>query len=124
RAYGRGAFMLRRLFRSSLTAPRLHALLLAALYRLDSRSEDTHTTVDQAATAAATLAHGRFRNLVNAVLRNAIRQRHELRTELAEDEVAQWQHPQWWITAVREAYPECSQEVLSAANHHPPMTLR
>lgn len=124
RAYGRGDFMLRRLLRSSLTEPRLQALLLAALYRVDSRSEDRHTTVDQAVTAAATLAHGRFRNLVNAVLRNAIRQRHELRTALAEDEVAHWQHPHWWITAVREAYPESWQTVLAAANQHPPMTLR
>ena len=124
RAYGRGDFMLRRLLRSSLTEPRLHALLLAALYHLDSRSEDRHTTVDQAVTAAATLAHGRFRNLVNAVLRNAIRQRHELRTELAEDEVAHWQHPQWWLSAVRAAYPDTWQQVLEAANQHPPMTLR
>jgi 16S rRNA (cytosine967-C5)-methyltransferase len=124
RAYGRGDFMLRRLLRSSLTEPRLQALLLAALYRIDSRSEDRHTTVDQAVTAAATLAHGRFRNLVNAVLRNAIRQRHELRAALTEDEVAQWQHPQWWINAVREAYPESWQAVLAAANQHPPMTLR
>ena len=124
RAYGRGDFMLRRLLRSSLSEPRLHALLLAALYRIESRSEDRHTTVDQAVTAAATLAHGKFRNLANAVLRNAIRQRHELRAELAENEVARWQHPQWWITAVREAYPETWQALLDAANQHPPMTLR
>lgn len=124
RAYGRGDFMLRRLLRSSLSEPRLHALLLAALYRIESRSEDRHTTVDQAVTAAATLAHGKFRNLANAVLRNAIRQRHELRIELAEDEVARWQHPQWWISTVREAYPDTWQQVLEAANQHPPMTLR
>ena len=124
RAYGRGDFILRRLLRAPLGDPYLHALLLVALHRLDTRSEDRHTTVDQAVNAAATLAHGKFRALANAVLRNAIRQRHELRTALEEDEVARWQHPQWWITAVRSAYPDTWQGILEAANQHPPMTLR
>ena len=124
RAYGRGDFLLRRLLRSPLNEPRLHALLLAALYRLDARSEDRHTTVDQAVNAAATLAHGKFRALANAVLRNAIRQRHELRAALEEDEIAHWQHPQWWIAAVRKAYPDNWQDILEAANQRPPMTLR
>jgi len=124
RAYGRGEFMLRSLLRSPLSEPRLQALLLASLYRLDTRSEDRHTTVDQAVNAAATLAHGKFRGLANAVLRNAVRQRHELRTALEEDETARWQHPQWWIDAVRNAYPDAWQAILDAANQHPPMTLR
>lgn len=124
RAYGRGDFMLRRLLRSPLTEPRLHALLLAAIYRIDTRSEDRHTTVDQAVNAAATLAHGKFRALANAVLRNAIRQRHELRTALDDNDIARWQHPQWWLDAVRSAYPDRWQTILEAANQHPPMTLR
>lgn len=124
RAYGRGDFMLRRLLRSPLTEPRLHALLLAAIYRIDTRSEDRHTTVDQAVNAAATLAHGKFRALANAVLRNAIRQRHELRTALDDNDIARWQHPQWWLDAVRSAYPDSWQTILEAANQHPPMTLR
>lgn len=124
RAYGRGDFMLRRLLRSPLTEPRLHALLLAAIYRIDTRSEDRHTTVDQAVNAAATLAHGKFRALANAVLRNAIRQRHELRTALDDNDIARWQHPQWWLDAVRSAYPDHWPGILEAANQHPPMTLR
>lgn len=124
RAYGRGDFMLRQLLRTPLNEPRLHALLLAAIYRLDTRSEDRHTTVDQAVNAAATLAHGKFRALANAVLRNAIRQRHELRSGLEADDIARWQHPQWWLDAVRKAYPDDWQAVLEAANQHPPMTLR
>ena len=124
RAYGRGDFMLRSLLRSPLNEPRLHALLLVSLYRLDTRSEDRHTTVDQAVNAAATLAHGKFRSLANAVLRNAIRQRHELRAALDDEEIAHWQHPQWWLDAVRSAYPDTWQGILDAANQHPPMTLR
>jgi 16S rRNA (cytosine967-C5)-methyltransferase len=124
RAYGRGDFVLRRLLRAPLTEPRLRALLLAALYRLDTRPEDSHTIVDQAVTAAATLAHGKFRGLVNAILRNALRQREALQAASAADAVAHWQHPQWWIDAVRTAYPQAWETILGAANSHPPMTLR
>lgn len=124
RAYGRGDFVLGRLLRSPLEEVRLRALLLATLYRLDARPEDAHTTVDQAVTAAATLAHGKFRGLANAVLRNALRQKAELDAALAADTVAHWQHPAWWVEAVRSAYPQQWQTVLAAANTHPPMTLR
>ncbi|HEY1181933.1 MAG TPA: 16S rRNA (cytosine(967)-C(5))-methyltransferase RsmB [Rhodocyclaceae bacterium] len=124
RAYGRGDFVLRQLLRSPLTEARVRALLLAALYRLDTRPEDSHTVVDQAVTAAATLAHGKFRGLVNAILRNALRQREALQAASAADAVAHWQHPQWWIDAVRTAYPQAWETILATANSHPPMTLR
>lgn len=124
RAYGRGDFVLRRLLRSPLTEARVRALLLVALYRLDTRPADGHTIVDQAVTAAATLAHGKFRGLVNAILRNALRQHEELAAAIAADPIAHWQHPQWWIDAVRAAYPQAWETILAAANRHPPMTLR
>jgi 16S rRNA (cytosine967-C5)-methyltransferase len=124
RAYGRGDFVLGRLLRSPLSDPYLRSLLLVALCRLDSRPEESHTIVDQAVTAAATLAHGKFRGLANAVLRNAIRQRAELEIQLQADETAHWRHPKWWITAVKAAYPQQWQAILAAANTHPPMTLR
>jgi 16S rRNA (cytosine967-C5)-methyltransferase len=39
-------------------------------------------------------------------------------------EVARWQHPAWWIGAVKTAYPQSWESILTAANSHPPMTLR
>lgn len=124
RAYGRGDFILSQLLRTPLASLQMRCLLLAALYRLDSRPEDGHTTVDQAVNAAATLEHGRYRALANAVLRNALRQRPQLAAARDTDEVAHWQHPQWWLAAVRKAYPQTWQSILEAANTHPPMTLR
>jgi 16S rRNA (cytosine967-C5)-methyltransferase len=124
RAYGRGEFVLARLLRSPLGEAHMRSLLLVALCRLSARPDDSHTIVDQAVTAAATLAHGKFRGLANAVLRNALRQRAELETQLQADESAHWQHPKWWIGAVKTAYPQQWQAILTAANTHPPMTLR
>ena len=38
--------------------------------------------------------------------------------------MAQWNYPQWWIDAVRTAYPQHWQAILAAGNRQPPLTLR
>ena len=124
RLYGRGDFFLARLLQSPLQNQQVRALLLAAMYRLECREEDAHTTVDQAVTAAQSIATGRFKGLVNAVLRNALRQHALLSLAAVENEVAHWQHPHWWITKLRKSFPDTWQQVLIAANMRPPMCLR
>ncbi|MCX7177817.1 MAG: 16S rRNA (cytosine(967)-C(5))-methyltransferase RsmB [Proteobacteria bacterium] len=131
RQYGRGDFLLSRLLRSALqdtpgkTAASLQrALLLAALYRLESHDGDTHTTVDQAVNASACVDQGQFKALTNAVLRNFLRRKDELLSATRTDPVACHQHPLWWIDRIRAAYPAEWQDILAAGNTHPPMTLR
>lgn len=124
RDYGRGDFLLARLIARPLTQPLVRALLLAALHRLDERPDDAHTTVDQAVRAAAGLAGGKFKALVNGVLRNALRRRDELEAEIAGDDVARLQHPRWWLDRLVGAYPREWQAIAAADNVHPPMCLR
>src|ERR1700749_1008771 len=50
RAGERGDFVLQQLLHTPLADKHVRCLLLAALYRLDSRPEESHTTVDQAVT--------------------------------------------------------------------------
>ncbi|HEY6896252.1 MAG TPA: 16S rRNA (cytosine(967)-C(5))-methyltransferase RsmB [Rhodocyclaceae bacterium] len=125
RRYGRGDFLLGQLLSRPLQEARIRGLLLAALYRLEARPEDAHTTVDQAVHASGGIAGGRYRPLTNGVLRNFLRQRDALLTALAEQQgAARWQHPDWWIDALRTAFPTAWQQALEAGNGHPPMTLR
>jgi 16S rRNA (cytosine967-C5)-methyltransferase len=124
RRYGRGEFILGRLMSKPLTHPETRALLLGALYRLDTRSESTPMVVDQAVAAAGELAGGIFKGLVNGVLRNYLRQRESLLAVLAEDEEASFQHPRWWLARLRRAYREHWQSIVAAGNSPPPMTLR
>jgi 16S rRNA (cytosine967-C5)-methyltransferase len=124
RAHGRGDFLLGRLLERPLTEPSVRGLLLVALMRLETRAEDAHTTVDQAVSAAARIAGGRFKPLVNGVLRNFLRRREELLAQAEADEVAHWQHPAWWITRLRADHPQRWQDILRAGNSHPPMCLR
>jgi len=124
RRYGRGDFLLKQLLREPLREARLRALLLAALYRLDARPEDGHTTVDQAVAAAGGIARGRFKALANALLRNYLRRRPELEAAADADAAARYQHPLWWIAALREHYPSQWEDILAAGNARPPLTLR
>ena len=73
REFRRGGVVLDRLLNTP-PATIIHALLLVALTRLRQRPEQPHTVVDQAVQAAAALMPG-LKNMVNGVLRNALRQR-------------------------------------------------
>ena len=124
RAYGRGDFFLSRLLERPLSVPEIHAVLLAAFYRLETRPEASHTVVDQAVEAAASFAGGRLRGLANAVLRNFLRQREALEKQLADQPVAVHRHPQWWIDLLRSTHPEAWKSIVDAGNAPPPMALR
>lgn len=102
--------------------PALHALLLAALYQLRARPRTSHTTVDQAVRAVSRLEPA-AKGLVNAVLRNYLRQADVLVARCDAD-IAHYSYPQWWIDRVRTAWPQRWESILNAGNLHPPMTLR
>jgi 16S rRNA (cytosine967-C5)-methyltransferase len=124
RCYGRGDFFLGRLLTKPLADNEVRALLLVAIYRLETRPDAAHTVVDQAVVAAGELAGGNFRGLVNGVLRNFLRQQSELTSALQSDAVALSQHPDWWLAQLQAAWPNDWQSIVAAGNGPPPMALR
>lgn len=122
RDYGRGDLVLRELLHKPLPAP-LHALLLVALYRLETRPEQAHTIVDQAVEAAAVQAPG-LKGVVNGVLRNRLRNADALQRRQDGDAVAHYRHPDWWIRRIRASYPEQWEAALEGGNQRPPMAVR
>ncbi|MGE5319309.1 MAG: 16S rRNA (cytosine(967)-C(5))-methyltransferase RsmB [Hyphomicrobiaceae bacterium] len=124
RAYGRGDFFLGRLLRTPLRSVPVRALLLVALARLEARPEQAHVTVDQAVEAAAKIAAGRFKALVNGLLRSFLRRRDELAAAAQRDEAARWRHPAWWLARLRADRPDQWESIAESGNSHPPMALR
>lgn len=124
RRHAWGDFILGRLLQKALPHPEAHALLLAALYRLETRPEAAHTVVDQAVAAATQFANGSFKGLVNGVLRNFLRQRAALLAAANENDEAAQQHPAWWLARLRRSYPDRWPQIVAAGNGQPPMTLR
>ena len=102
----------------------VHYLLLVALYQLEYSKNAPHAVVDHAVQAAATFKKPWAKGLVNAVLRNFLRQRESLIEKLNPKTAIQLAYPQWWINKLQQQYPHTWEHVLKVGNQHPPMTLR
>ena len=103
--------------------PWVDALLLSALALALGTEYNAHTLVDQAVDAAKRRARPAS-GMVNAVLRRFLRERDALLSTLANDPVATFNHPAWWIDRLRQDWPTHWQAILMANQEQPPMTLR
>lgn len=113
------------LLKKPLRDDQLRYLLLTGLYQLQYGKTQPYAVVDQAVSASRALKRAAgMQGLVNAVLRNFIRQRDRLLQQADENETARYSHPQWWIDKLRTQYPHAFQHILTMSNKRPPMTLR
>lgn len=100
------------------------ALLIVALFQLRHTKAADHAVVDHAVQTVAALGKSQFKGLVNAVLRNFLRQREALIATVQQHHEARLSYPAWWIAKIQSQYPAQWNEILTAGNQHPPMTLR
>jgi len=124
RSYGRVQFIVQALSRRPGTDPLLEALLWCSIYALESGRFSPYTVVDQAVRACGLLERWPAKGYVNALLRGYLRDKEGIERRIGENEEAKWQHPQWWVECLRNAYPAQWEAVLRAGNTHPPMCLR
>lgn len=128
RFFGEIDAYLTQLLEKPLTDDRIHALLLVAVYQLLHDKADAFTVVNQAVYAVSELKRPApkswAKGLVNAILRNFLRQKEQLASTLNTSEVATYSYPQWWINKLKTQYPNHWQSMLETGNQHPPMTLR
>ncbi len=83
------------------------------------------TVVDQVVRTVGARREIAFaKGLVNAVLRGFLRERDQALAAAQADDVARWNYPQWWIDAVRRAWPAQWEAILATGNTHGPLTLR
>lgn len=116
--------VLRQLVPNALPLPFLEHLLIVALYQLYYSRSAQYAIVNEAVTLAGMQARGRFKGLVNGVLRNALRQRDALMQQVAQNEEARCNHPAWWLQDLQRHYPQDWSSIVAADNAHPPMALR
>lgn len=108
-------------------AQSLRGLLMVALLDLCNRPKTEHAVVHQAVEAAGRVAPkggAGAKGLVNAVLRNFIRQRHDLLARASATEEGHHHHPAWWLGRLRRAWPDSWETIVDAGNEEPGMTLR
>ncbi len=124
RHYGELKALINPLLQKPLKDPWLNHLLLICIYQLRYETAQSFTVVDQAVKAASKTNLPWAKGLVNAVLRNFLRQQSSLIEQAQLDDVARYSYPQWWVNKIKNQYPQQWQNILQAGNEHPPMVLR
>jgi 16S rRNA (cytosine967-C5)-methyltransferase len=102
----------------------IFALLLVGLYQLIFMRIPAFAAISETVEAAKKFKKIWAKNLINAVLRNFQRSGDEFAQTTANDPVARYAHPEWFITQVQTAWPENWEAILTANNEHPPLVLR
>ncbi len=107
--------------------PRLAALQGVALAQLLDPVRPAAIVVDQAVAAARSLSRGpggAAAGFLNATLRRFVREREALLAATDGDPVARFEHPDWWLGLLQQAWPEDWRAIAEAGNVQAPLVLR
>jgi len=124
RFLGENQFFIQKLINKKITNKKIEALLCVALFQLNHDQSTDFTVVNEAVEAAKYINKSWAGSFVNGVLRNFIRQKEKLQTELKNNEEALYSYPLWWIKLIKENYNKEWENILLNGNKHPPLTLR
>ena len=97
-------------------------LILMGLYQLRYMRVKSHAAVSETVTAAKKKSWAK--SLINAVLRQYIREQEGLEKQADQQSAAFYSHPQWLIDRINTDWPEQAKDILLANNQQPPMVLR
>jgi 16S rRNA (cytosine967-C5)-methyltransferase len=104
----------------------VHSLLAVGVFQLSDTRVASHAAVSLTVEAASMLKRPKLKGLVNAVLRNVLRQppgdADDEEAGLTEPE--RWNHPQWLIDTLRADWPQDWRDILAANDQRAPMWLR
>ena len=100
----------------------IESLLAIGLFQLHDTRIPDHAAVSVTVEAARQLRRPKYAGLINAVLRNFLRQ--DLGLKEAGDDESRFNHPAWFIDALRKDWPDDWQRILEANNDRAPMWLR
>ena len=119
-------FWLGRLLERPLPAAarRIHGLLLGGLAQLDAMGLSDYAAISATAEAARTLRQPRLVGLVNAVLRNFVRERTRLVAALGEHAEARTGHPRWLLDRLTADWPQEAARIVEGNTIQAPMWLR
>lgn len=100
----------------------LEHLIMVGFYQLAFTRVSTHAAVSETVSATKALNCQSLKGLVNAVLRNFIRQ--ELELKMPEDTQITSGLPKWLYKKLAAAYPRKLDNIIQQIQHKPPIWLR
>ncbi len=102
----------------------IQVLILIGLYQVLFLKLPPASAVDATTEAAKLLKQNWATGLVNAVLRNFLRDETKYLAAIDKHTTGKYAHPAWLIKMVQQAWPAQWQKILEANNQRPPMFLR
>jgi len=96
-------------------------LLMNTIYQINHQSKTEFTVVNEAVKAAKKI-NNNFYNLVNAVLRNYLREKNKFVT-LDEMDI-RYSYPQWWVSNLMKEYPNDYEAILAIGNTRATTVIR
>lgn len=99
-------------------------LLLIGLYQILYLRVPDHAAVLETVEAARALRKLWATKLINAVLRNFLRNQQGLLAKVDQSLAQHTAHPAWLVAAIQQAWPNKAEAILAANNQYPPLMLR
>lgn len=125
RFYPTLTFLLKQLLKKPIADEQVvHSLLVLGLYQVWRLDIPTQVSVNETVAACRLLKQDWACGLVNAVLRNFLRQRSALLKQVEKDLYAQTAHPEWLLKQIQADHPEHWQAIVEANNCPAPPCLR
>lgn len=98
--------------------------LLIGIYQLYYMKLPDYAVVQETVALLEKIKKPWAKGLLNAVLRNFCRQHNEIISQLDDDPLFLYGHPQWLLERLQKDWPIHWQAIAKANDIHPPMTLR
>lgn len=102
----------------------VYLLILIGLYQLIHLNIAKHAVVTETVAAARLLQKDWATKIINAVLRQFLREQTQILTTIKEDESAHYAHPSWLINEIKKYWLTEWKRILEVNNQRPPFTLR
>ncbi|THB71401.1 MAG: 16S rRNA (cytosine(967)-C(5))-methyltransferase RsmB [Gammaproteobacteria bacterium] len=102
----------------------IYALLLIGTYQILHMRTADHAAVSETVNATKILKKKWATGLVNASLRNLLRNTSKMVSRANNSEEARYNFPQWLIESFKKSWPQDWEQIISASNQRAPMVLR
>jgi 16S rRNA (cytosine967-C5)-methyltransferase len=102
----------------------LKALILVGLYQIAATRIPPHAAVTATVEATRLLGKDWAAGLVNALMRRFLRERARLGAQAERTPEGRWLFPAWLLGRLQAAWPGHWEDIVTASNARPPMSLR
>ena len=102
----------------------VHCLVLLGFYQLIHMRVPNHAALSETVAASKALKKIWAKGLINAVLRNFLRNKENLLAEINKRESARYELPEWLLSSIKSDYPDNAVLIFEGLKQRAPLTLR